>query len=82
MVRVLSQGVGACNARTREVSVSKQFNLPSHAELASFMDLIQPNLFGHEYVILAKDARELVLCDVRQRAADGTVLHARVLPIN
>jgi hypothetical protein len=60
----------------------KRFHFPGRPELESFMDSIAPTLFGPEYVVLARDANELVLCEVRVKAEDGKVLHARVLPFN
>jgi hypothetical protein len=57
------------------------WSAPTSEELAVFMDAIAPTLFKSDYVVLACNAQELVLCEVRVMA-DGKVLHARVLPFN
>lgn len=58
------------------------FQLPKYTEIIAFMGDIAPTPFGTEYVVLAKSTRELILCEVVSRAADGTVQHAKALPFN
>lgn len=58
------------------------FAVPTLEEMTDFLCAVEPTLFGPEYVILGKNAAELVLCEVRLRAKDGRLLHASVLPFN
>jgi hypothetical protein len=58
------------------------FNLPSGAEMEAFIEAIPDPLFGQEFVIVAGRPNEFFLCDVRAKAANGEVLHARILPFN
>lgn len=67
---------------TESTSAESTFAIPTMAEMADFLFAIEPTLFGPEYVILGRSTTELVLCEVRARAADGRVLHARILPFN
>jgi hypothetical protein len=58
------------------------FLLPGGDEMEAFLDAVPETLFGVEYVNIAGTQHEFFLCDVRAKTADGTVLHARVLPFN